>query len=47
MTIIINKDSIDKDAAMHPIHYIALDGVIIYPVAKAGEVVREGANGTD
>lgn len=39
MTIIITKDSIDKDASMHPIHYVALDGVIIYPVAKTGEVV--------
>lgn len=43
-SIIINKDSINKDASMHPIHYISLDGVIIYPVAKAGEVVKEDSN---
>lgn len=38
--LIINKDSKDKDCSnhIHIQHYIALDGVIIWPVTRAGEV---------
>ena len=37
----INKDSLDKDCSkrIHPMHYVAFKGVIIWPLRRAGEKV--------
>ena len=40
-SIIINKDSIDKDCADLRCYYVVLDGVVIAPVTMAGKTVEE------